>query len=99
MRSHTQKNEKGKGAGLGLIKNHAVVVPDADVPNAVSALMGAAYGSCGERCTAIPLVVAVGDATADAVVAGLKVEIAKMKVGPDTDAANDMGPLVTKTHF
>jgi malonate-semialdehyde dehydrogenase (acetylating)/methylmalonate-semialdehyde dehydrogenase len=84
---------------LGGAKNHAVVMPDADIPNAVSALMGAAYGSCGERCMAIPLVVAVGDATADAVVAGLKVEIAKMKVGPGTQAACDMGPLVTKPHF
>ena len=84
---------------LGGAKNHAVVMPDADVPNAVSALMGAAYGSCGERCMAIPLVVAVGDATADAVVAGLKVEIAKMKVGPGTHAANDMGPLVTRQHL
>lgn len=84
---------------LGGAKNHAVVMPDADIPNAVNALMGAAYGSCGERCMAIPLVVAVGDATADAVVAGLKIEIAKMKVGPGTDAACDMGPLVTKAHF
>jgi malonate-semialdehyde dehydrogenase (acetylating)/methylmalonate-semialdehyde dehydrogenase len=84
---------------LGGAKNHAVVMPDADIANAVSALMGAAYGSCGERCMAIPLVVAVGDATADAMVAGLKVEIAKMKVGPGTDAACDMGPLVTKAHF
>ena len=84
---------------LGGAKNHAVVMPDADVANAVSALMGAAYGSCGERCMAIPLVVAVGDATAEAVIAGLKVEIAKMKVGPGVDAANDMGPLITKQHF
>jgi len=84
---------------LGGAKNHAVVMPDADVGNAISALMGAAYGSCGERCMAIPLVVAVGDATADAVVAGLKVEIAKMKVGPGTDAANDMGPLITRQHL
>ena len=84
---------------LGGAKNHAVVMPDADVANAVSALMGAAYGSCGERCMAIPLVVAVGDAVADAVVAGLRVEIAKMKVGPGTDARNDMGPLVTQAHF
>jgi malonate-semialdehyde dehydrogenase (acetylating)/methylmalonate-semialdehyde dehydrogenase len=60
-------------------------MPDADIDNAVSALMGAAYGSCGERCMAIPIVVAVGDATADAVVAGLKAEIAKMKIGPGTD--------------
>ena len=84
---------------LGGAKNHAVVMPDADIANAVSALMGAAYGSCGERCMAIPIVVAVGDATADAVVAGLQAEIAKMKVGPGTDPRNDMGPLVTKQHL
>ncbi len=84
---------------LGGAKNHAVVMPDADIANAVNALMGAAYGSCGERCMAIPLVVAVGDATADAVLEGLKAEIAKMKVGPGTDASSDMGPLVTKAHF
>jgi malonate-semialdehyde dehydrogenase (acetylating)/methylmalonate-semialdehyde dehydrogenase len=84
---------------LGGAKNHAVVMPDADVANAVSALMGAAYGSCGERCMAIPLVVAVGDATADAVIEGLKTEIAKMKVGPGTAPGMDMGPLVTKPHF
>lgn len=84
---------------LGGAKNHAVVMPDADIDNAVNALMGAAFGSCGERCMAIPIVVAVGDATADAIVAGLKTEIAKMKVGPGTDPKNDMGPLVTKAHF
>ncbi len=84
---------------LGGAKNHAVVMPDADIPNAVSALMAAAYGSCGERCMAIPLVVAVGDATADAVLAGLQAEIAKMKVGPGTESACDMGPLVTQAHF
>jgi len=84
---------------LGGAKNHAVVMPDADIANAVSALMGAAYGSCGERCMAIPLVVAVGDATADAVIAGLQAEIAKMKVGPGTQSSCDMGPLVTKAHF
>ena len=84
---------------LGGAKNHAVVMPDADVPNAVNALMGAAFGSCGERCMAIPLVVAVGDATADAVIAGLKAEMAKMTVGSGFDAKSDMGPLVTKPHF
>jgi malonate-semialdehyde dehydrogenase (acetylating)/methylmalonate-semialdehyde dehydrogenase len=84
---------------LGGAKNHAVLMPDADVDNAVSALMGAAYGSCGERCMAIPLLVAVGDAVGDAVIAGLKTEIAKMKVGPGTDNGNDMGPLVTQPHF
>ncbi|OWW19736.1 methylmalonate-semialdehyde dehydrogenase [Noviherbaspirillum denitrificans] len=84
---------------LGGAKNHAVVMPDADINNAVNALMGAAYGSCGERCMAVPLVVAIGDATAEAVIAGLKAEIAKMKVGPGTDTGNDMGPLVTREHF
>jgi malonate-semialdehyde dehydrogenase (acetylating)/methylmalonate-semialdehyde dehydrogenase len=84
---------------LGGAKNHAVVMPDADIGNAVSALMGAAYGSCGERCMAIPLVVAVGDATADAVIAGLKAQIEKMSVGPGSNPKNDMGPLVTKPHY
>ena len=84
---------------LGGAKNHAIVMPDADIPNAVNALMGAAYGSCGERCMAIPLVVAIGDDTADKVVEALKVEIAKMKVGPGTDDRNDMGPLVTRQHY
>ena len=84
---------------LGGAKNHAVVMPDADLPNAVSALMGAAFGSCGERCMAIPLVVAVGEATAEAVVAGLRAEIARMKVGPGTDPSSDMGPLISRPHF
>jgi malonate-semialdehyde dehydrogenase (acetylating)/methylmalonate-semialdehyde dehydrogenase len=84
---------------LGGAKNHAVVMPDADIPNAVSALMGAAYGSCGERCMAVPLAVCVGEATADAVVAALQAEIAKMKVGPGAAPGVDMGPLVTKAHF
>ena len=84
---------------LGGAKNHAVVMPDADIANAVNAMMGAAYGSCGERCMAVPLIVAVGDEVAEKMIAGLKTEIARMKVGPGTDNANDMGPLVTKPHF
>ncbi|WP_200802411.1 CoA-acylating methylmalonate-semialdehyde dehydrogenase [Desulfopila aestuarii] len=84
---------------LGGAKNHAVVMPDADLDNAVSALMGAAYGSCGERCMAIPLVVAVGDETGDAVVARLKRQLEVMKIGPGVDNSNDMGPLVTKEHL
>ena len=84
---------------LGGAKNHAVVMPDADIANAVNAMMGAAYGSCGERCMAVPLIVAVGNETADRMIEGLKTEIAKMKVGPGHDNANDMGPLVTKLHF
>lgn len=84
---------------LGGAKNHAVVMPDADIANAVTAMMGAAYGSCGERCMAVPLIVAVGNEVADRMIAGLKTEIANMKVGPGSDNGNDMGPLVTKQHF
>ena len=83
---------------LGGAKNHAVIMPDADLDNAVSALMGAAYGSCGERCMAIPVLVAVGDATADAVVAKLRDALARMVVGPGTQPGCDMGPLVTGPH-
>lgn len=83
---------------LGGAKNHAIIMPDADVDNAVNALMGAAYGSCGERCMAISVAVCVGDETADEVVGKLKAEIADLKVGPGTDASNHMGPLITKEH-
>lgn len=92
---------RGTAAGkrvqaLGGAKNHAVIMPDADLDNAVSALMGAAYGSCGERCMAISVAVCVGDEVADAVVARLEERIARMKVGPGINANNDMGPLVTE---
>ena len=83
---------------LGGAKNHAVVMPDADIDNAVSALMGAAYGSCGERCMAISVAVCIGDETADQVVAKFKERVADMKVGNGNDTSNDMGPLVTKVH-
>jgi len=83
---------------LGGAKNHAVIMPDADLDNAVSALMGAAFGSCGERCMAISVAVCVGDEAADAVVRKLRKEIAGLKVGPGTDNANHMGPLVTGAH-
>jgi malonate-semialdehyde dehydrogenase (acetylating) / methylmalonate-semialdehyde dehydrogenase len=83
---------------LGGAKNHAVIMPDADLDNAVNALMGAAYGSSGERCMAVPVVVAVGDETADAVIARFKVELARMKVGPGTQQDADMGPLITAEH-
>ena len=84
---------------LGGAKNHAVVMPDADIDNAVAALMGAAYGSCGERCMAISVAVCVGEATADAVVARLARQVAALKVGPGTMPGTEMGPLVTREHF
>ncbi len=84
---------------LGGAKNHAVVMPDADIDNAVSALMGAAYGSCGERCMAISVAVCVGDDTADTVVGKFQERIADLSVGNGTDTGNDMGPLITKAHY
>jgi len=84
---------------LGGAKNHAIVMPDADVDNAVNALMGAAFGSCGERCMAISVAVCVGDETADIVVNKLQEQIASLKVGAGTDNSNQMGPLVSKAHF
>ncbi|MCH8865536.1 MAG: CoA-acylating methylmalonate-semialdehyde dehydrogenase [Proteobacteria bacterium] len=84
---------------LGGAKNHAIVMPDADIDNAVSALMGAAYGSCGERCMAISVAVCVGDDTADTIVAKLSAQLQDLKVGNGADASNDMGPLVTQVHL
>ncbi len=83
---------------LGGAKNHAIVMPDADIDNAVNALMGAAYGSCGERCMAISVAVAVGDEVADQLVAKLKERIGQLKVGAGTDSTNDMGPLISRAH-
>src|SRR5210317_848337 len=83
---------------LGGAKNHAIVMPDADMDNTVSALMGAAYGSCGERCMAIAVAVAVGNDTADTLVGKLKDELADLKVGNGCDNSNNMGPLVTGPH-
>jgi malonate-semialdehyde dehydrogenase (acetylating)/methylmalonate-semialdehyde dehydrogenase len=83
---------------LGGAKNHAILMPDADLDNAVNALMGAAYGSCGERCMAISVAVCVGDEVADALVAQISPEVKALKVGPGTECGLDMGPLVTKAH-
>ncbi len=96
---YSRGTENGKRIqALGGAKNHALVMPDADIDNAVSALAGAAYGSCGERCMAISVVVCVGNDTADAVVAKLKEQISSLSVGPGTDITNQMGPLVTRAH-
>jgi malonate-semialdehyde dehydrogenase (acetylating)/methylmalonate-semialdehyde dehydrogenase len=82
---------------LGGAKNHMVVMPDANLEQAVDALVGAAYGSAGERCMAISVAVAVGDA-GDRLIAALKPELAAIKVLPGTAEGADMGPLVTREH-
>ena len=89
----------GKRAqALGGAKNHMVVMPDADLDLTADALMGAAYGAAGERCMAISVVVAVGDATADALVEKLLPRIATLKTGPGSDRTSEMGPLITAQH-
>jgi len=83
---------------LGGAKNHMVVMPDADLDQATDALMGAAYGSAGERCMAVSVAVTVGDA-ADRLLERLVPRVQSLKVGPGTDPDSEMGPLVTKAHY
>jgi malonate-semialdehyde dehydrogenase (acetylating)/methylmalonate-semialdehyde dehydrogenase len=82
---------------LGGAKNHMLVLPDADVPMAADAAISAAYGSAGERCMAISVVVAVGK-VADPLVSAIRERMAKIKVGPGMEEGNEMGPLITREH-
>ena len=91
------KNEKRVQA-LGGAKNHCVVMPDSDLNQAVNGLMGAAYGSAGERCMAQSVAVAVGN-IGDQLVDQLKNKVEALKVGPGLDKNSEMGPLVTKEHL
>ncbi|WP_278421229.1 CoA-acylating methylmalonate-semialdehyde dehydrogenase [Stutzerimonas kunmingensis] len=79
---------------LGGAKNHAVVLPDADLDNAASTLIGAAFGSAGERCMAISVAVCVGDETADALIERLAPQARAMSIGPGTEPGHDMGALI-----
>src|SRR5580700_6176043 len=100
---HDTATRHGKRVqALGGAKNHMLVLPDADVPMAADAAISAAYGSAGERCMAISVVVAVGG-VADLLVAAISERMAKIKVGPaldhaGNDAGNEMGPLITREH-
>ena len=91
------KNEKRVQA-LGGAKNHCVVMPDCDLDQAVNGLMGAAYGSAGERCMAQSVAVAVGN-VGDKLVNELAKKVESLKVGPGMDKQSEMGPLVTKEHL
>ena len=96
---YTQGTAAGKRVqALGGAKNHAVIMPDADLDMATDALVGAAFGSAGERCMAVSVAVAVGDKVGDALIGALKPKIEQIKVGPGTDADSEMGPLVTRAH-
>ena len=83
---------------LGGAKNHAIVMPDADMENAVNQLLGAAFGSSGERCMALSVAVAVGDAAGDALVSKMTAAMEALKVGPFNDSNNDFGPVITQQH-
>ena len=84
---------------LGGAKNHAVIMPDANIDNAVNALMGAAYGSCGERCMAISVAVCVGEETGNQIVRSLEARVKALRIGPGEDTSNDMGPLITRDAY
>ena len=83
---------------LGGAKNHMIIMPDADMDQAVDALMGAGYGSAGERCMAISVAVPVGEETADRLVEKLAPRVSAIKVGPWDDPDAEMGPLITAQH-
>ncbi|MCC7347348.1 MAG: CoA-acylating methylmalonate-semialdehyde dehydrogenase [Variibacter sp.] len=84
---------------FGGAKNHMIVMPDADMDQAVDALIGAGYGSAGERCMAVSVAVPVGQKTADALMKKLVPRVESLKIGPSTDPSADYGPLVTKAHM
>ena len=84
---------------LGGAKNHMVIMPDADMDQAVDALMGAGYGSAGERCMAVSVAVPIGKKTADQLIERLAPKVRLLKIGPGTEPGVEMGPLVTKEHL
>ncbi|ANZ18598.1 CoA-acylating methylmalonate-semialdehyde dehydrogenase [Streptomyces noursei] len=95
---HTTGTANGKRVqALGGAKNHMLVLPDADLDLAADSAINAAYGSAGERCMAISVVVAVGD-TADPLIGKIKERADKLRIGPGDDPASEMGPLITKVH-
>jgi malonate-semialdehyde dehydrogenase (acetylating)/methylmalonate-semialdehyde dehydrogenase len=96
---HTGSAHNKRVQALGGAKNHMIVMPDADMDLATDALMGAGYGSAGERCMAISVAVAVGDKVGDTLIDKLAPRVRGLKVAPGTDPEAEMGPLVTKQHF
>jgi malonate-semialdehyde dehydrogenase (acetylating)/methylmalonate-semialdehyde dehydrogenase len=96
---HQQGTLSGKRVqALGGAKNHLVIMPDADVDDVVEALMGAAFGSAGERCMAISVAVVVGDAAADRLIEQLSARIRNLRVGSPFEGSTEMGPLITREH-
>ena len=97
---YTRAAATGKRAQcFGGAKNHMIIMPDADLDQVADALIGAGYGSAGERCMAISVAVPVGEATADALMERLVPRVESLKIGPSTDPSADFGPLVTRAHL
>jgi malonate-semialdehyde dehydrogenase (acetylating)/methylmalonate-semialdehyde dehydrogenase len=96
---YTTANANGKRCqALGGAKNHAIIMPDADIDNAVNQLVGAAFGSSGERCMALSVAVAVGDVAGDALVSKMQEAMKGLTVGAYDNASNDFGPVITSAH-
>ena len=96
---HTACAHNKRCQALGGAKNHMVVMPDADLEQAADALVGAGYGSAGERCMAVSVAVAVGDQVGDALIERLAPRVRRLEIGPGTDPEVEMGPLVTAEHL
>lgn len=96
---YTTATAQGKRCqALGGAKNHAIVMPDADLDNVVTSLLGAAFGSSGERCMALSVAVAIGDDIADKMIEALKPAIQELRLGVYSDKENDFGPVITEAH-
>jgi len=97
---YSTANANGKRCqALGGAKNHAIIMPDADMDNAVASLTGAAFGSSGERCMALSVAVCVGDEAADVFINKMSKSMETLKVGAFSNADNDFGPVITKQHM
>ena len=95
---HTSSKHNKRVQSLGGAKNHMIVMPDADLDQVVDGLIGAGYGSAGERCMALSVAVAVGD-VGDKLIKKLTPRVQSLKVGPGTDPEVEMGPLISKQHL
>jgi len=96
---YSTANAHGKRCqALGGAKNHAIIMPDADMDNAINQLLGAAFGSSGERCMALSVAVAVGNEAGDSLVSKMSEAMKGLKVGAFCESKNDFGPVITRQH-
>ena len=96
---HTATQSGKRVQAFGGAKNHCIVMPDADLDQVVDAIVGAAYGSAGERCMALSVAVVIGDSLADAFIDRIIPRVKALKIGMGTDSNNEMGPLITQQHL